>query len=539
MGVLTWLGIRETAGTEIVARAQAAEAEVEILREGMADLELALEDEGWQRLTTNGESSFSRDGLRRAATVSRVLAVANPLAKRGLALRQAYIWGQGVQVSARATGNDQGEQDVNAVVQQFLDDELNQRAFTGDQAHEQLERALGTDGNVFLACFTSPLTGFVQVRTIPFDEIHEIHTNPDDRDDPWFYERRWTARILDRQGRVTTEQRTAFYPALTYRPMYRPPTIGGPGGAPILWDAPVHHVSVNGLLGWSFGVGDLYASIPWARAYRDFLADWATLVKSLSQFAWRATAKGSKAQQLRAKLARRPAATAPAANENSVGATATMSDDVTLEAIPKTGATIDSDSGRPLAAMVAAGLGVPVTFLLADPGQTGARAVAETLDKPTENDMSMRRSLWGAAYRAILGHVITASVRAPRGALRGTVTRDPFTGRETVVLAGDTDATVEVVWPDLSKVPVDILVKAIVEAWSTEILPPREMATLLLHALGVKDVDAVIEGMLDDDGEFVDPRASAGDAAVRAFRQGRDPAALVGDVDDEDDPEEA
>jgi hypothetical protein len=531
VGVLSWLGVREsTPGTDLAVRASAAEAQVEILREGLADLELAMEDEGWQRLTTTGESQFSREGLRRAAAICRVLAVAHPLAKRGLALRQAYVWGQGVQVSAHATGNDDGEQDVNDVVQRFLDDPLNQRAFTGDQAHETLERALGTDGNVFLACFTSPLTGYVQVRTIPFDEITAIHTNPDDRADPWFYERRWTSYSLV-DGRTVAEQRVEFYPAITYRPRYRPPMSGD---ARINWDAPVHHVNVNGLLEWQFGIGDLYASGSWARAYRDFLADWATLVKSLSQFAWRATAKGSKAQQLRAKIARRPATSDIPGNPTSVGATATMSDDVTLEAIPKTGATIDSDSGRPLAAMIAAGLGVPVTFLLADPGQTGARAVAETLDKPTEDEMSMRRSLWGAAYRAIVGHVIMAAVRAPQGPLQGQIVRDPYTGRETLTLAGDTDPSVDVVWPDLSKTPVDILVKAIVEAKSTDVLPEIEVAKLLLHALGVKDVDQIIEDMTDEDGNFMPPRTGVGQAAVNAFRQGRDPAAVTDDLDDED-----
>lgn len=532
MGVRTWLGIRESTTTDLAVRASAAEAEVEILREGLADLELAMEDEGWSRLAADAETQFTRDGLGRAAVLCRVMAVANPLIKRGLGVRQAYVWGQGVQVTARATGAD-GEQDVNAVVQTFLDDPINERAFTGDQAHELLERALGTDGNVFLACFTSPLTGFVQVRSIPFDEITDVITNPDDRDDPWYYERRWTSRTVDSAGRVTTQMHTAYYPAITYRPMYRLPAIGG---HPVLWDAPMHHVAVNGLDGWAFGIGDAYAAVSWARLYRDFLADWATLVKSLSQFAWRASAKGSKAQEMRAKLARRPTATGQPGNESSVGATATMSADVTLEAIPKTGATIDSESGRPLAAMVAAALGVPVTFLLADPGQTGARAVAETLDKPTENEMNLRRSLWGAAYRAILGHVIKAAVRAPKGPLRGTITRDPFTGRETVALAGDTDPTVEVAWEDLSELAVDVLVKAIVEAGSLEILPPLELAKLLLRALRVKDIDAILEDMVDDQGEFIDPRATAGDAAVRAFRQGKDPAALVGTAED---PEEA
>jgi ABC-type multidrug transport system fused ATPase/permease subunit len=62
-------------------------------------------------------------------------------------------------------------QDVNAVVQEFLDDDVSRAALTGHQAKIRLETAIGTDGNVFIALFTNPLTGKVTPRTLPFDEI--------------------------------------------------------------------------------------------------------------------------------------------------------------------------------------------------------------------------------------------------------------------------------------------------------------------------------------------------------------------------------
>lgn len=535
MGVLTWLGLTESdtptvsSSTELAERAYAAESELEIVRESLADLELALEDTGWQRLTVGATQEFSREGLGRAAEVARVMAIANPLIKRGLNVRSAYIWGQGVQIQARANG-DEGTEDVNAVIQAFLDDEGNRAALTGDQAHEELERALGTDGNVFLACFTSPLTGFVQARSIPFDEVVDVITNPDDRDDPWYYRRQWTQTevVRDAATQVSTTrtaQKVAFYPALRYRPTTRPRFIDE---HPVVWDAPVLHVSVNRLDGWKFGIGDAYASLSWARGYKDFLADWATLVKALSQFAFRASTKGSKAQKLRERIARRPATpAAPDGNPNSVGATMVTGEDVTFEAIPKTGATIDSESGRPLAAMIAAGLDIPVTILLADPGQTGARAVAETLDQPTRLVMAQRRALWTSVFQSVLGYVVKQAVKAPRGPMRGTILRDPFTGREVVVLAGDTDATIEVEWPPLDELPLETIVKAIVDADGTGKMPPEQTVKLLLQALGVKDVDEILEEFLDEEGKFVDPFATAGQAAVNAFRRGEDPAAVV------------
>lgn len=527
MGILSFLGVTESRTvTEAHARAAAAENSLEMVRESVADLELAMEDSGWDRVLMRADQEFSRAGLDRAAKVARVMAVKHPLIKRGLGVRQAYVWGQGVQVQARATGNGgDGEQDVNAVVQAFLDDEGNRAAFAGDQAQEENERALGTDGNFFLACFTSPMTGFVQVRSIPFDEIQDIICNPDDRDDPWFYERQWTETVVDIATATTrTQMRTAYYPALTYRPRVKVKTING---YEVHWDSPVKHVSVNRLDGWKFGIGDAYAAIDDARLYRDFLTDWAVLVKALSQFAWRASAKGSRAQRLRQALTRRPAGTAPEGNPNNVGSTFTAPDDVTLEAIPKSGATIDSESGRPLAAMIAAALDVPVTTLLADPGATGARAVAETLEFPTRLAMQQRQSLWAEVYRSVLAYAIREAVRAPQGPLKGTITRDRFTGREVLVLAGDTDTTVEVEFPSLDQLPMKTVIDAIVAADSTGKMPAVETVKMLLRALGAKDVDELVANMLDDQGRFIDPLASAGQAAVDAFRRGENPAAVA------------
>ncbi|RHA38730.1 hypothetical protein [Cellulomonas rhizosphaerae] len=524
---------RDTAIAEASSRAYAAEASVEILQEGMADLELMLEDQGWERLVGGADREFSRAGLTRAAKVARVLAIQHPLIKRGLALRHSYVWGQGVEIAARADGNN-GAQDVNAVITAFMDDPGNKAALTGAQAREELERALGTDGNVCLACFTNPRTGFVQVRSILFDEITDVICNPDDRDDPWFYRRQWVQETIDPATAYrTTTQMVAYYPAVGYRPRSRYKTIDG---HPVVWDAPMIHGSVNRLDGWKFGIGDAYAAITWARLYRDFLIDWATLVKALSQFAWRGSRKGSKAQRAREALTRRPTTPAPAANPNNVGATVLLDEGQNLEAIPKSGATIDSESGRPLAAMVAAALGVPVTMLLADPGTTGNRATAETLDRPTSMEMNGRRSFWTSLLDRVHEHVIREAVRAPQGPLKGSLPRDPVTGRESLVLAQDTDATVEITWPAIDDVDMDTLVKAIVAADGTGKLPPEETVKLLLRALGVKDIDELLEEFFDDDGHWVDPLASAGQAAVDAFRRGQDPAALVG-AGGEDDPE--
>jgi len=526
MGLLDTLMGRNAALEMAIAERDRMDAQLEILQESLADLELAMDDAGWSKLSMEAEIEFTRAGLGKIAKNARVFAVANPLIKRGLAIRQAYVFGQGVEIRARAAGKETAQQDVNAVIQRWWGEASNQIAVFGPQAQETLERALGTDGNVFIVSFTSPRNGRVLNRTIPFDEIVEVLSNPQDRAEPWFYKREWSTReISESNGRLEERRRVDYYPALGFYPARRPRTIDG---HEVHWDSPVLHVKVNHLDTWQFGIGDAYAALSWARAYRDFLADWATLVKSLSQFAWRATTSGrARSQKLREALARRPSVTPPAGNPTNAGATAIMDADTSLEAIPKTGARIDSNSGRPLATMVASALDVPVTALLADPGQTGARAVAETLNLPTRLAMQQRQKLWGQAYRALAEHVIQQAIKAPAGPLRGTVLRDPFTDREVFLLDGDDDeddSTIEIIWPDLSDVPMDTLVKAIVEADGTGKLPALETLKLLLAALGVRDIDEIIDAATDENGNWIDPDVSAGSVAADAFRRGEDPA---------------
>jgi hypothetical protein len=508
--------------TELAEVVRAKSMMVEHLQESIADLENRAYEPGWQRLTAQAEQEFTRDGLRQITAVCRVVSLKNPLIKRGLSLRTSYVWGQGVEVGGR-------DEQVNDIIQAFHDDPGNRRTLIGQQACEELDRSLGTDGNVFIALFTSPRTGRVQARTLPWDEITDVISNPEDSSETRFYRREWWADEAAPGGYgVVTRRRTALYPALGYRPPSRPRRMPDRQGEPVevIWDAPVYHVKVGGLQHWKFGVPDAYAAIDWAMAYKDFLSDWAVLIKALSRYAYRLTSKGSKQAAAKTRLAAAPSHTA-VGDPNHAGATAMLTPDMTLEAVPKTGATIDSESGRPLAAMVAAALDLPVTMLLGDPGVTGNRATAETLDAPTERSMQSRQQVWAEARRAIYGHVITEAVRARR--LPGRIMRDEF-GRETLEFGEGIDGTIDISFPDLDDVDVATVVEAITKADATTYLPPLTVARLLLEALGVDDVDQILQQLTDDAGNFLHPDGAgggAGQAAVDAFRRGEDPAALM------------
>lgn len=526
----------------LITQLDAERNNVEILQESIADLEREFSDPGWIRFTALAQQEFSPQGMIQLRAVCRLYNIKSALIKRGLNLRSAYVFGQGVEITARANGRETGEQDVQAVVNDFLTDPGNVRAVTGPEARDQLEHALGTDGNVFVSCFTLPVTGQVSVRVVPCDEIVEIISNPDDASEPWYYHRRWFRNQLNiSTGTVQPVMEECYFPAMGYRPagQAKPQRINN---FPVRWDAPMMHVAVNRPLHWNFGIPDSYAAIDWARAYKDFLTDWALLVRSLSRFAFKATAPGNKAAQVKSAIAATPGRNRFNGDADSAGANLVVSPDVALEAISKSGATIDSDSGRPLATMIASALDVPVTMLLSDPGQTGARATAETLDQPTEMAMKQRRETWTTFYSQLMDYVIAESVRAPKGTLNGKIRKDPQSSREYVTLAGGTVDTVDVTWPDLEDTSVDVLADAIMKANSTGTVPPEIILRLILTAFNIRGVDEIVEKMTDEDGKFIWPEGapiSPGSQLALLAKSGADPAQAGSGPMAGDDPDDA
>jgi hypothetical protein len=492
------------------------EDSLDLLQERLAELEFALEDEGWVRLGLEGQREFSRSGLKRIAAMSRLMYLKNPLIQRGINVKTYYVWGQGVQIQAR-------DDTVNTVLQRFLDDPGNRDELTGHQARMLKEIDLGVEGNVFLTLFPSIKTGHVRVRSIVPDEIADIWTNPEDTRERWYYVRRWTQRTINSVGQYETKALAALYPDWRYRPRNRPASYGG---LAINWESPVYHVRVGGLSGMRFGVPETYSSLDWARAYKDFLTDWATLVRSLSKFAWRMTTAGRNVKAAKKKLATTldldnlESNPPPTAGSAFVG-----TDAVNIEPIPKTGATTSAEDGKQLRLMVASAMDIPDTILSGDPDQ-GNLATAKTLDRPTELAMSTRQTLWADVFRDLCLFVIRANVLATRGKLTGTVNVDED-GIETIELTGlDDDAlTIDITFPEILEHDTDAAVTAIVNAATlgghvnANVIDNTTLVRLLLTALGVDDVDELVDDIVDTlDNEPDDPANATEEAFAEALR---------------------
>lgn len=473
-------------------------------------LELTSDEQGWRRMSASIASELlTRRGLTEISARAWLYYAAVPLIRRAVRLKTYYVWGQGVTISAR-------DETVQDLIQSVVDDEGNRAVLFGNEAHAARERELELEGNVFLTLFTTPTTGRVQVRRIPPNEITDIITSPDDVIEVRYYRREWTQQVFDETAGIWQPSgKVAYYPDFRFQPppAKRPQTIAG---QTVQWDSPVRHVRADSLGESPWGFPEVYAALDWARAYKEFLEDWASIAKALSRFAWKARTRAGKVNSLKRQIEENR--TGSGNGLRPVAGAAAVSDGTTdLEPIPKTGAIIDADSGRPLAMMVGAALDLPYTLLMGD-ADLGNLATAKTLDRPTELAMENRRSLWESALRDVLGYAVETSVKAPRGALRGLWVQDG--NRQIVTLPKDVDETIDIDWPSILEHDLNELISSITTAYTTGVLPPEQVARLLLTALGVSDVDQIIDDCRDAEGNFVPPRELAHVAAV-----------LQGDID--------
>lgn len=495
------------------------DSQVALLSERLAELEFAQEDQGWLRLSGEGDSDFSREGLRDITSQARLYFLKHPLINRAVTIQSQYVFAQGLSVVAQ-------DQRIQDVLNAFMDDPKNQVELTAHQARTMKEQELAVTGNLFFAFFVNPSSGRVRVRSIPFSEVADIYFNPEDRKEPWYYRRSWTEYAIPEAGSSPTPQgtaRSAWYPDWRHTSKH-PATLGGVE----VRDVPVYHVKVGGLPDMKFGVSEVYQALDWARAYKEFLTDFATLVKALSRFAWKSTVKGGVAARTAAtaKLSRQPASAAePQVNRTTAGATFVSSEPgANLDPIPKTGTTIPVEEGRRLLLMVAAATGLPETFF--GDVSVGTLATATSLDRPTELKFADRQALWRDVHVDLLDYVIDRAIEATNGSLEGNFAKaeDGEEGEGRWVLAPpeevppgqempeEGDRAFAVNFPPILAHDLAANVAAAVSAvtlngsaLATELITPEQASRILLQSLGVEDVDEWLAEVfpVDDEGNPV------------------------------------
>lgn len=421
---------------------------LEILQENMADVVLALDNQGWNPMGEDLDmTEVPLSTIKKTARTTRALLVINPLAKRGVSVRTAYIWGNGVEFK----GLD--------LKDTFIKSPNMQKYLLSPKACAEMESCLATDGNFFLLATKGGTfySGKKSIQRLPIAQITGTVTNPDNHEEIWFYRREWL-RIVNNAS-VEAETRTAvieYVPALDYdvQASGRPRDIRG---YPVNYGAVIAHHAVNKQTGWKWGVPDLMSVIFWVKAHKEFLENQATLVKAYSRFAFKATVPTrTGAGAVATKVAAQPTRDPFTGESNDVGGTFVGAGGTTLSSVGRTGGSVDFKAGLPLAGYVAAGLNVPLNELTADAGDAN-RSSAETLSDSNEKVMKSRQD----EHKAFIGGVLD------------------FLGY----------ADVEVVFPPIAMEAVYRQIQSITGASALNVMSAEEIRALLLKAFDI-DTDA-------------------------------------------------
>jgi hypothetical protein len=474
----------------------------DLLVERLAVLEDQLREPGWQRIG-GGERDFSREGLRNISRMARIYWLKNPLIKRAVAVQNLYVWGQGVTLRAV-------HPTVDAVIQKVLKDPTNRTVFGDVEAWMRLETGLQLFANLFFVFFVNPSTGHVKIRTIPFDEIAAVISNPDDAQDPWYYLRVWnTTTVNPSTGFPTVEPKKAYYPDWRYNPRGGHPTHIA--GIPVK-ESPIYHVSVNRLDDMQFGVSELYAACDWANAYKTFLEKWVTITDALSKFAMQltgankraATAAVSKLQEMIPRL-QQGLAEARASTGGTIGGTFVTTPGTKLEPIKTSGITTSMDDARRLMLMVCSATGINEPYLTGDPS-TGNLATAKSMERPMELQFTARQSLWSSILGNILDYIIDQAAMMPSGPLQaGATVEIDDDGDRLVTLGADPETgepmnrTIEVRFPSILKRDLTEQVDAIIHAGTLKgaaaagTIPVKHLTRMLLDVLGEEHAADLVE----------------------------------------------
>lgn len=367
---------------DLVSQFESQQTEIQLLKESVTQKALSLEDIGWIQIygqKMSDEAGLDLDALHEITKDLRDMAAVNPLHKRGAQLRHSYIFGRGI--------NFPGLEDKT---KRIIKNPYNQETVFSVQAFEANNLALFTDGNFFLV--RDERTNITT--SVPLSQITGEVTDPDDSSRVRYFKRTWSDGVRNKE---------LWYPVSRYKKsvvgrgkrgkgINKTISVGGVK-IPVAQDKVIYHHTTQRQVGWTYGIPDSLAAKVWALSYSNYLADNATLVKALQQFAWNVTNS--------TKSGSNNAAVSIASG--GVGGTNVMGSGNQLAGVGVPSAQVNMNNGQPLAAMVATSFGVPVIALLSSPGATGGSyGAATTLDTPTFKTMKAVQDSWIVFYDELL-----------------------------------------------------------------------------------------------------------------------------------------
>lgn len=366
MGVIRWL---ERFGTDgrIEAAMESAARAFSDTADALTRASFMKEDVGWYDPSGRASDLVPLSVIKEHSIRSRRLATYNTIVKRGINIRNAYMW---TDVPEPRKIAKRAKERLDAVL-------------LGREARVRDEAAFNTDGMVIYR--VSPGGN---VAPVPITRVQGIARAEDALEEADIHALLITPVPLEDPSRATLPD--PEWVILDGKPRV---DVVDQGGYKTNKTDVLVVACVNRLAGEQWGKPDLMGAVYWAQAYKEYLEAGHVLAKALARVAFKVKSTTTAQQQ---------AVIDKMSTLQDTGATASLGADQDLLAVSKAGAGIEFSAGTPLAAMVAAALDVPLSVLLTD-GSAGGRQGAETaLEEPTFKALELRRQVHKDLVRRVL-----------------------------------------------------------------------------------------------------------------------------------------
>lgn len=442
-------------------------------------VDLVLDQSGWMQV--GGAPNwmqltllYSEWNRQRAVIDSRVMYHQDVLTARAADMWTDFGFGQHVTVSP-------SDPALAEWFKEFWEAPRN-RPVLGDAEIQENSKSVLLDGEYFWAVWASVLDGRCTVRRIPTEQVREIICDPSDRDVPLWYV------VADPQGDL-------YYPdwRATEEMLARKPIPASAQVVDIL--RPLTHAVMipvqrnkitvpTGPRGWPA----FRQALVWARAYRDFIGDRATVAKLAAMYVQKLTAKNTGQRGVDDIVGRLQSTLVNSGfgfdrNANTTaGQTWVQNEQVNLEWMSRdTGAQGAQTDGLTLLGQTATGYGVPGHWM-GRPDAMQNRAVAKESGLPFYEEIQRYQTFFGQAF-ADLTEVV------------GRMYNEYGPGRTAPVQ--DFKAKVGFDSPFNNDIEEIVAIMGTVSTAGLDPAVARQVAAALmdlaLKSLGIRDTDAILE----------------------------------------------
>lgn len=454
------------------------------IQESMAMYQRTLEDIGWINLSLSDQTDLAHlipDGFEQMLKRVRIYYYNNPLAGQWVHLTTSFIFGEGIGIPKAK------DDDIQEVLEEFWNDKDNKKVLTTFQAQQKLSNKLQYEGNLYFVLFTDE-EGKVRVRVLNAVEVKDIIPDEEDRNRPLFYKVGRTKKKYNYAlGQYETNQiEIKFHPDVENE-------MAEGFNIPLnkRGEGTIYHVKINCDLNDKFGIPTLYRGLDWMKAHKDMAGDMATLIKSLSRFAWQKKVKGGTASVN--SIANALKSKQDLSNfKHAAGQIQVENEGIDTKAFstPTGGVKIASDGLKNMQLMVSSASGLMYHYF-GDPS-TGNLATAKTMELPMIKHFLAWQKLWEGIFEDILQYQIDRKIEI--GLLPGRTEFDPKTKR--TIIETDKDRGLDIDFPPVVDEDLKPIADALGAAKNNGLISSELASQLFMLAANVDNIEEEVEKAL-------------------------------------------